>query len=231
MDEDGSGDIDFDEFSEAYQKLGGFLQPAELRKIFADGDLDGNGTLDFEEFLAIMQLDKLAALTKLGQMTDDNLGGMSCVEPSDENFFGEKLRAAACDLELSQQKSSRSVSKAKTTDEFTFVASQNVSMHLYETRIASLQRFVSMAVMFHEMGKRVADFWPAVSGGYLGYDMSRTHSIMRIATTASPVSGAEVRDRMVHMSVMSDLTRAIHCLKRAVREFKVGLYKLNAVDP
>ena len=104
-------------------------------------------------------------------------------------------------------------------------------MHLYETRIASLQRFVSMAVMFHEMGKRVADFWPAVSGGYLGYDMSRTHSIMRIATTASPVSGAEVRDRMVHMSVMSDLTRAIHCLKRAVREFKVGLYKLNAVDP
>ena len=31
-----------------------------------------------------------------------------------------------------------------------------------------------------------------VSLGALNYDMSRTHSIMRIATTASPVSGAEV---------------------------------------
>jgi hypothetical protein len=31
-----------------------------------------------------------------------------------------------------------------------------------------------------------------VSLGYLNYDMSRTHSIMRIATTASPISGAEV---------------------------------------
>ena len=41
-------------------------------------------------------------------------------------------------------------------------------MRMYETRFASLQRFVSMCVMFHEMGKRVADFWPAVSLGALG---------------------------------------------------------------
>ena len=38
-------------------------------------------------------------------------------------------------------------------------------------------------IMFHQMGKRVADFWPAVSFGLLGYRMDRTHSIMRIATT------------------------------------------------
>jgi len=31
--------------------------------------------------------------------------------------------------------------------------------------VASLQRFVSMCVMFHLMGKRVADFWPA-AGAY-----------------------------------------------------------------
>ena len=73
------------------------------------------------------------------------------------------------------------------------------------------------------MGKDVADFWANVSLGFLGsarapvgtcvrlaachankeakwlnarrrrYDMSRTHSIMRIATTASPVSGAEAQ--------------------------------------
>jgi hypothetical protein len=47
-----------------------------------------------------------------------------------------------------------------------------------------------------QMGKRVADFWPAVSFGYLGYSTSRTHSIMRIATTASPVSGAEVHSSL-----------------------------------
>ena len=31
--------------------------------------------------------------------------------------------------------------------------------------------------------------------GFLGYRMNRTHSIMSIATTASPVSGADARDR------------------------------------
>ena len=46
------------------------------------------------------------------------------------------------------------------------------------------------------MGLRVQNFWTYMSFGLLGYDMSRTHSIMRIATTASPVSGAAVRGRM-----------------------------------
>ena len=49
--------------------------------------------------------------------------------------------------------------------------------------------------MFHTLGQRVQKFWRFVSCGLLGYDMSRTHSIMRIATTASPVSGAEVCER------------------------------------
>ena len=35
--------------------------------------------------------------------------------------------------------------------------------------------------------------------------MDRTHSIMRIATTASPVSGAEVRTRMIHIAMQRDL--------------------------
>ena len=70
---------------------------------------------------------------------------------------------------------------------------QRLIQTLYETRFASLQRMVGMMVLFHEMGKAVQDFWPRVSCGLLGYDMSRTQSIMRIATTASPVSGMEVR--------------------------------------
>lgn len=35
-----------------------------------------------------------------------------------------------------------------------------------------------MCVIFHTMGRRVADFWPAVSFGLLGYRIDRTHSIM-----------------------------------------------------
>jgi hypothetical protein len=228
IDSDGSGDIDFSEFSEAYQSLGGILKKRDLLKIFEDGDLNCNGQLDFEEFLGIMQLDKLSALIKLGQTTIKGLNGMVCVSPSDENYFGENLRAAASDaFNIRKSTSTRCLSTSSLnsahnseTDAFILVASQNISMHLYEARIASLQRFVSMSVMFHEMGKRVQDFWPAVSCGYLGYDMSRTHSIMRIATTASPVSGAEVRDRMVHMTVMGDLSRFIRLMKSSIRDFK-----------
>ena len=76
-----------------------------------------------------------------------------------------------------------------------------------------------MCVMFHEMGKRVADFWPAVSFGALGYDMSRTHSIMRIATTASPVSGAEVRDKLLQNSIHASMLRVIRRLNAAVKEY------------
>ena len=66
---------------------------------------------------------------------------------------------------------------------------------LYESRFASLQRFIGFAVALHAMGKAVQDFWPRVSLGLLRYDMSRSQSMMRIASTASPVSGMEVRER------------------------------------
>lgn len=37
--------------------------------------------------------------------------------------------------------------------------------------------------------------------------MDRTHSIMRIATTASPVSGANVREKMVDLETKKSLVR------------------------
>lgn len=63
---------------------------------------------------------------------------------------------------------------------------------LYETRCASLQRLVGFFVLFHAMGRRVEGFWSYVSFGVLAYDMSRTQSMMRVATTASPVSGMDI---------------------------------------
>ena len=77
---------------------------------------------------------------------------------------------------------------------------QGQLQEIYEGRIASLQRLVSFMVMFHAMAKSVQDFWPRVSFGYLGYDMSRSQSIMRIATTASPVSGSDVRHKMLELA-------------------------------
>ena len=122
-----------------------------------------------------------------------NEEGLLMVEPSHEDYFGQSIRRSA----------------PKKIKAYTLVESQEFSMSLYESRIASLQRFVSMTVMFHQMGDRAQKFWRNVSFGYLGYRMDRTHSIMRIATTASPVSGAEVRDRRHFIALVTAFNNAL----------------------
>jgi len=71
-----------------------------------------------------------------------------------------------------------------------------------------MQRAVAFFVMFHQMGKDVQDWWPMVSLGFLNYDMSRTHSIMRVATTASPISGSEVRDKTLELALINQMKKA-----------------------
>ena len=105
--------------------------------------------------------------------------GVLQVLPSEEMYFGETAR--------------RTLVKGA---EFEAVETQDFAMELYESRIVSLQRFVAMTVMFHQMAKRVQDFFPKISFGLLGYRIDRSHSIVRIATTASPVSGDAVNERM-----------------------------------
>lgn len=96
--------------------------------------------------------------------------------------------------------------------------SQRMNMELYESRCASLQRFVAMCVVFHEMGTRVQSFFPAHSCGYLGYRVDRTHSMLRVATTASPVSGADVRERMERL-------QSIHVIENAVKVISSAWYR------
>ena len=48
----------------------------------------------------------------------------------------------------------------------------------------------------------------------------RTHSIMRIATTASPVSGAEVRDRINFLSLRTELAKALAAISHAASQYK-----------
>jgi len=88
-------------------------------------------------------------------------------------------------------------------------------MELYESRVASLQRFVAMCVMFHQTGKQVQDFFPKYSFGLMSYNMERTHSIMRIATTASPVSGDAVRGQMERLRLRARYLGAVHKIESA----------------
>ena len=51
----------------------------------------------------------------------------------------------------------------------------------------------------------------------LGYDLSRTQSILRVATTACPTGGSEVRERMVALEAWSDERWAALVIQRLVR--------------
>ena len=98
--------------------------------------------------------------------------------------------------------------------------SENLIMELYESRIASLQRFVSMCVLFHRMSSRVQSFFATISFGLWSYRIDRTHSIMRVATTASPASGAHVRKQMEVLAVLNNLNRAVHTIAAAWFHYK-----------
>ena len=96
---------------------------------------------------------------------------------------------------------------SSVAESFELAQTQYISMQLYEGRIASLQRAVAFYVMFHEMASLICNFWSFASFGFLRYRIDRTQSIMRVATTASPVSGADVRHKLIQLRVQEKLTR------------------------
>ena len=98
---------------------------------------------------------------------------------------------------------------------------QSMVQILSETRFDALQRLCSFYVLFHAMGKRVADWWPRASFGLLQYDMSRSQSIMRVATTASPVSGMEVRERMMAIETETRRSQAASSVQRVWRSVRL----------
>ena len=62
----------------------------------------------------------------------------------------------------------------------------NVHESLCGGRYASLERYLAFLVVFHAMAARVAAFPP------LRFDVSRSQSQLRVATTAAPISAAEL---------------------------------------
>jgi hypothetical protein len=92
-----------------------------------------------------------------------------------DKYFGETLR-----------KYNAGKNNVKDMD-YVLAKCQHLVQELYETRIASMQRYVVLCVLFHHIAKRVETFFAKISLGYWSYRIDRTHSIVRIATTASPI--------------------------------------------
>lgn len=207
LDLDGNGFISEEEFVEGSYQLQSVLSDEQLRSLFRLVDGDGSGNLDYDEFLDLLLISDLQSGVKLPPSNRDERGIIQ-IEASKEKYFGETLRKY-------------NAGKSKNNDvDFMLARTQHFSQELYETRIASLQRFVAMTVMFHQMGTRVSDFFSNISFGFLGYRVDRTHSIMRIATTASPVSGADVKHRMRQLQLLKKVQHSVHVISLAYLQYK-----------
>ena len=77
-----------------------------------------------------------------------------------------------------------------------------------------------MSVMFHQMGHRVQKFFANISFGFLSYRMDRTHSILRVATTASPISGSDVKEQMRRLHLLRRIHHSVHVISVAYLNYK-----------
>ena len=208
---DNEGYLSEQSFIAGAQKLKVHLSKEELLTVFKIADKENSGTLDYAEFLTLLQLSRWGDEIKLPP-SHFNDRGLVEVDPSREKYFGELIR------KYNTGKTGNS--KFSKSKDFKVSRSQEFAMQLYESRIASMQRFVAMCVMFHEMGRRVEKFFDKISFGYWSYRMDRTHSIMRIATTASPVSGADVRQRMAELHLLKKAQRSIQVISGAYLRYR-----------
>lgn len=207
IDLDRDGLLQREEFAEGIRKMNPNISEEEAMILFHQGDTDGSGFLDYDEFIRAIQVSDFETTLKAPQSNRDHRGIIQ-INGSKEKYFGADMRKCNAGKEQSKDL------------DFLLAKNQHLCQELYETRIASMQRFVAMVVMFHHIGKRVNDFFNTISFGIWGYRMDRTHSIMRIATTASPVSGADVRQRMAHMRLLKKVQHSVEVISRAYLAYK-----------
>lgn len=211
------GNVVFTDFEKGFASVGPkdlTLTRKELKAVFDRFDGDCDGALTQRECRLIYAADSVTLLSYAkAKLTGSTESFEKCwsIPQSVEDFFGSHV-----------------LSHSSSPDQaFKLAKTQNVSMLLYEGRIASLQRAVAFFVMFHEMGKCISDFWPSVSFGLLRYRMDRTHSIMRVATTASPVSGSDVREKMVVLQLKKHFARFEALVQPYVRTWRQRHNKLT----
>jgi hypothetical protein len=132
MDTNGDGVVQLSEFVGAYQNVDPTVTQEHLRQMFQEADLDQDDMLTFDEFLKVSKMPNL--LAELAVKNRDSRGLVQ-VQASQERYFGEELRKHA----------------TPGVGAFAMSTSQHFSMELYESRVASMQRFVAMTVMFHQV--------------------------------------------------------------------------------
>lgn len=132
IDSRGNGSIELPEFIAAYQKIDPSVPETHLTHMFEEADVTEDGKLTFDEFLKVSNMPNL--LADLVVKNRDSRGLVQ-VQASQERYFGEELRKHC----------------RHGVGAFAMSASQHFSMELYESRIASMQRFVAMTVMFHQV--------------------------------------------------------------------------------
>lgn len=174
FDEDGDGILSESEFVKGITTLDSPFTEAEAKIMFHEADTSHSGAVDYNDFVAFLQKMGYDQQVKIPPSNRDGRGLIQ-IEASKERYFGETLR-----------KHNAGKNKVKDMD-FVLAQSQHLVHELYETRIASMQRFVAMCVFFHHISKRVERFFANISFGWWAYRIDRTHSIVRIATTASPI--------------------------------------------
>ena len=205
-------DVDRDGFLNREEFIGGLLKlkpeigREEAEIMFREADVNQNLSLSLNEFTLFLDQSGFESSLKVPKSHRDRRGIIQ-IEASGEKYFGEDMRKL------------NAASKLNDMD-FVLARGQHLSQELYESRIASLQRFVSMTVLFHQMGKRVENFFARISLGFWSYRMDRTHSIMRIATTASPISGADVRNRIEHLRLLKKVQRSVDVISTAYLAYK-----------
>lgn len=174
FDNDGDGILSEKEFVTGLTTLVPELTEAEAEAMFRGADKTQTGMVDYNEFLTFLKMMGYDQQVSIPPSNRDKRGLIQ-IEASKERYFGETLRKY-------------NAGKNKVQDmDMVLAQSQHLVQELYESRVASMQRFVAMCVLFHHMSKRVERFFAKISFGYWAYRMDRTHSIVRIATTASPV--------------------------------------------
>jgi len=207
IDKDGNGMLSKEEFVNGLTlTLDCGMSREALILVFEKFVKNDNGTLSIDDFFKIMKSNELEIEEYTKPPIRDRRGLIQVLPDTRENFFGEML-----------VKKTRNGKRQIATGA---LKSQNFAQELYESRIASLQRFMAMSVMFHQMGSKVERFFRLISFGLLSYRIDRTHSIMRIATTASPVSGADVRDRKRAIFYMRRIHRSVETIENAWLGYK-----------
>lgn len=196
-----------DDFVAGFTALDPSLSESEAKIMFKEADTDHSSEIDYNQFIVFLRNSGYYQQVKIPP-SNRNKRGLIQVEASKDKYFGETLR-----------KYNAGKNNVKDMD-FVLAKSQHFVQELYESRIASMQRFVVMCVLFHHIAKRVETFFRTISFGMWSYRLDRTHSIVRIATTASPTSGSDVRNRIENLRLAKKVIVSVRTIESAYLTYR-----------